>query len=537
MRGSLLDLGAEINQSCVFRVLFNEGTGSPLELVTRTLGTLGAVNGTTFPTWQSPKIINVPTGVYPGSTPQVIGHCLGTDGTNGFLTWPSSHRAAKLATPLTIFGRIYVPNWNTSISIFSEDDNSPTGGPWLSISGRNPVYRIGSTSILTYSTGFTTAADGYWSTLAISDSGTVQTLYMNGLAVATTSTTTSSPTTSGTIYLGTRGAAHGFISSLNFHDVAAWTRVLSPAEHFLISQDPGWGIQEPSLRRMMVFSFGNSYSFSISESVTLGDSFAASVAFSATISESITAGDSLTATASFNASTSDSITAGDSLSGSLAVHASISESITAGDSFTATASFAASIADSIAAGDSLGASASFADVVAETITAADSLAGSLAVHATFTESVTLGDSITFSSSTATLSDRFKPELIAYLETLLGSQGVSVRHNRATQDDVYPLVVIDVHRQPEALLSGAANTRTADVNLQVLDTDDSVVDLITTQVIDAFNNKVNFMMGTVSVMDSQVDLDSDDYDVSDDGSDEGTYTDQVSLTFHYRVNPS
>jgi hypothetical protein len=179
-----------------------------------------------------------------------MGPCLGTDGSTNWIQWPSTIPAAKLVTPLTVFVRVYIPAWNGTASVISSDDSN---GVWLIISGRSLVYRIGGSSIFSWATGFTTTADGCWVTISVSDSAKAQTLYCNGVPVATSATTTTSPTAAGTMFFGTRGTAHTFIDSLIYHDAALWNRVLTDREHWLIANDPTWGFLQPNTRRFATF--------------------------------------------------------------------------------------------------------------------------------------------------------------------------------------------------------------------------------------------------------------------------------------------
>lgn len=132
----------------------------------------------------------------------------------------------------------------------------------------------------------------------------------------------------------------------------------------------------------------------LSEAITLGDSLASSATFNAPISEGITLGDSHAANATFNTAITEILTLGDSMSGGLLLVSSITESITLGDSYGAAATLVTTVSEPLTLGDSYTVSATLNAAISEGISLSDSLAASATMNASISEGITLGDSYT-----------------------------------------------------------------------------------------------------------------------------------------------
>jgi hypothetical protein len=105
----------------------------------------------------------------------------------------------------------------------------------------------------------------------------------------------------------------------------------------------------------------------------------------------------------------------------------------------------------------------------------------------------------------------------------------------SESDLWPSLtwkVID--RTPGLDFDDDAGYAEAEVEFEGRSEDPADVDQILAALWKVFHSKVRYAMSGVAVMVSYAGPDSDDYDPGDDSSDDGTFSDTVTITFRYRT---
>ena len=169
----------------------------------------------------------------------------------------------------------------------------------------------------------------------------------------------------------------------------------------------------------------DAYTESMAASATLADTETVTDTFSTTVeaslSDTIAASDSFVGSLAANTTLSDTLSLSDNFTESMAADATFSDSVSATDSFTAALAYFASLSDTLSPSDSFISSLSASVAFSDTLTLSDNFTESMAAAATFGDSVSPSDSFTAStpgnysaslSDTLSLSDTYTSALSA-----------------------------------------------------------------------------------------------------------------------------
>lgn len=193
------------------------------------------------------------------------------------------------------------------------------------------------------------------------------------------------------IFTLTGGIAAAFVCRGVLPDaiMAEWTA--SPADMLI------WpGDDLSSLLRLST----NAWVETISDGVTVGESFSVSRSMSAAVSDAVTAADSLAVTMAGAASLSDAMTGADSLAVAMAAAAALSDGATLGEGMVPAMAAGLSLSDAVTAADSLTIVAVMAAALADSVTGADSFAVALMASTSLTDAVTLADAMVLGGALA-----------------------------------------------------------------------------------------------------------------------------------------
>lgn len=192
---------------------------------------------------------------------------------------------------------------------------------------------------------------------------------------------------------------------------------------------------------------GDSYAVALtlptvfSESVTLGDAFAGGAVQSATIAEAVALGESAAVAATFAASLAESATLADAYTSVAVMPAAFSESVTLADASSPALTINVTLVDSATLGDGVTTGTIYNDTLGEAISAADAYAAVLTISVTVSESVTAADAYaSVAVMAAAITEAFTPAdacgVGAIFPAALGES--------TTLGDIYP----DSHSQSE-----------------------------------------------------------------------------------------
>ena len=138
---------------------------------------------------------------------------------------------------------------------------------------------------------------------------------------------------------------------------------------------------------------GNSYSESVTDSVTGADSLGVQATFVAGLTDDVAAGDAIVAGISIALAVTDAAAGGDSLSPSTAFSAGLTDAATGSDSISAGNSIALGVTDAATGGDTPGAQAAFSVPVVDGATGTDSAGAQAAFTVGVTDGTSGGDSV------------------------------------------------------------------------------------------------------------------------------------------------
>lgn len=181
-------------------------------------------------------------------------------------------------------------------------------------------------------------------------SGTAQTLWVDGVSVASNTQSGSNFSDVGKLSLNTTGFLSGASGRVY---LAGWlARAWSDEEIVEVAANP-WALFAP-LRIFVAGSSGTAHSGATSESITAADSLGVSGAFVGARAEAVAAADAPAASAVFGAATAESVAPADVTTGDIgaATYAvSRDESVSAADAAAATAQYAAGTSEALSAAD------------------------------------------------------------------------------------------------------------------------------------------------------------------------------------------
>jgi hypothetical protein len=139
---------------------------------------------------------------------------------------------------------------------------------------------------------------------------------------------------------------------------------------------------------------------------------------------------------------------------------------------------------------------------------------------------------------------FKSALVAYLNdfpsvaSLLAADPAGlpcIAQQHPGEQDGYPSLAYRVTtRSPGLTHDGDAGYADATVEFTARAQTPDEADAIVLAISALFHGKFSYDLAGVPVLWSAVDEDSDDYDTADDASDDGTFSDTISIDFSYRT---
>lgn len=208
-------------------------------------------------------------------------------------------------------------------------------------------------------------------------SGTAQTLWVDGVQVASATQSANNFSDIGTLSLNTTGFLAGGTGRAY---LAGWlARAWSDEEIWEFAANP-WALFRP--RRIVVAGTGGgtSHTGDTSEGVTASDAAAVSATFGSARAEAVTASDAPAATAASGVAIAESLTPADTATGDIGAatyDVSRAESVTAGEAQDATAQFGGAASEALGAADAAAVSLAASAVALDALSVADAADGQL----------------------------------------------------------------------------------------------------------------------------------------------------------------